>query len=175
VRQHARETTGLRVLGQARTRGGVVRVDDGVGGHTLGGAGLGPGVDGVHVGNLDELLELADSGEHCAKGDRDQQKARQRLQRSRNDYSRARNALFQPLARRPMSVIRGVLVNILERRTLIRLDTLRDPHNVGHSAQRVSTGPHRQRNGRLTTETPDPHHSAHENTCRHYSKPHGTV
>ena len=53
MRQHARETTGLRVLGQARTRGGVVRVDDGVGGHTLGGAGLGPGVDGVLVSGED--------------------------------------------------------------------------------------------------------------------------
>ena len=31
----------------------VVRVDDGVGGHTLGGAGLGPGVDGVLVSGED--------------------------------------------------------------------------------------------------------------------------
>ena len=45
-------------------RGGVVRVDDGVGGHTVGVVGLGPGVDGVDVG-----VGVEEEGEHfCTRG-----------------------------------------------------------------------------------------------------------
>ena len=99
----------------ARTRGRVVRVDDGVGGHTLGRLDLSPGVDGVHVGNLDvELLELADSGEHCAKGDCDQQKARQRLRGAGTTTLAPATPSSSPWPYGPMRVIRGVLVNLLE-------------------------------------------------------------
>jgi hypothetical protein len=56
-------------------RGGVVRVDDGVGGHTVGVVGLGPGVDGVDIIELGEEEE----GEHPAQPT--QGTARQQMRR----------------------------------------------------------------------------------------------
>eukprot|EP00290_Baffinella_frigidus_P042235 CAMPEP_0180280084 /NCGR_PEP_ID=MMETSP0988-20121125/8435_1 /TAXON_ID=697907 /ORGANISM="non described non described, Strain CCMP2293" /LENGTH=83 /DNA_ID=CAMNT_0022251889 /DNA_START=123 /DNA_END=372 /DNA_ORIENTATION=- len=54
-------------------RGGVVGVDDGVGGEAERGLLLGPLVDGVHVRNLLHLDELADSGNTAQRADEQSQ------------------------------------------------------------------------------------------------------